>query len=305
MISYKNKTQKLLLISLLAFLSSCTGESPLTQSQLNTTAAALNVEDVWINNNYTDPYNIRVYYQWDQKLVDYNRFLFPPMQSKVLSVLEIVKKIWIDSYTTVGGEDFIKKIAPREIVLVGGVNRNSNGTITLGEAAGGKRITLFNTDLVEKTDRFNVTQFVHTIQHEYIHILNQQFPFDEKAYANITPTGYTSSWSDYSTADARKIGFITAYSRSNITEDFAEVAATMLTSTKIEYDKILFDVLNVPIKTPTPTGPKTEVTLDSQKSYDNLKAKEALIVAYFKNSFKMDFYKLRTVAEANTDIVVK
>jgi substrate import-associated zinc metallohydrolase lipoprotein len=304
MILYKNKIQKVLLFSILALLSSCTSESPLKPSQLDTTAQPQNTEDLWISNNYTDPYNIKVYYKWEQKLVDYNRFLYPPIQSKVISVLDIVKKIWINSYTTVGGVDFVKKIAPREIVLVGGINRNSNGTITLGEAAGGKRITLFNTDFVERTDRALVTQFVHTIQHEYIHILNQQFPFDEEAYAKLTPTGYTSSWADFTTLQARNIGFITAYSRSNISEDFAEMAATMLTSTKVEYDKILYNVLNVPAKTPTPTNP-TEITLESQKSYNNLKAKEALVVAYFKTAFKMDFYKLRAVAEANTDEVTK
>jgi hypothetical protein len=54
------------------------------------------------------------------------------------------------------------------------------------------KITLFETDNVNKKDRANVKRFVQTIQHEYIHILNQTRPFDEKTLAKITPTGYTN-----------------------------------------------------------------------------------------------------------------
>jgi substrate import-associated zinc metallohydrolase lipoprotein len=91
-----------------------------------------------------------------------------------------VQKIWLDSYKAIAGADFVKTIAPREFVLVGGINLNTTGTITLGLAEGGQRITLFETDNVNKKDRANVKRFVQTIQHEYIHILNQTRPFDEK-----------------------------------------------------------------------------------------------------------------------------
>ena len=37
--------------------------------------------------------------------------------------------------------------------MVGGINLNQSGTITLGLAEGGKRITFFNTDLVDLKDR--------------------------------------------------------------------------------------------------------------------------------------------------------
>jgi hypothetical protein len=49
------------------------------------------------------PYNINVQYKWNQNLVDNNRFLAPPLQSKVQPALEIVQKIWLDSYKAIAG----------------------------------------------------------------------------------------------------------------------------------------------------------------------------------------------------------
>lgn len=170
--------------------------------------------------------------------------------------------------------------------MVGGVNLNTTGTITLGLADAGQRITLFETDNVDKTDRENVKRFIKTIQHEYIHILNQTKPFDEKTLAKITPTGYTSNWYATSTAVANEEGFISDYARSNINEDFAEMAATMLINSKAEYQAILDGI-------------------EDEEAVANIKAKEAVVVKYFKDAFNMDFYKLRDEAEKNTNELTK
>ena len=279
---YKN----VLVLSSALFLGACASDEPLTESILDTTVPVKSPLDNWIDTNFLTPYDINVQYKWDQNVVDNNRYLFPPTQTKVQPALEIVQKIWLQSYSTIGGADFVKKIAPREFVLVGGVNLNTTGTITLGLADAGQRITLFETDKVNKTDRENVKRFIKTIQHEYIHILNQTKPFDEKTLAKITPTGYTSNWYATSTAVANEEGFISDYARSNINEDFAEMAATMLINSKAEYAAILAGIKDA-------------------KAVTNIKAKEAVVVKYFKDAFNMDFYKLRDEAEKNTNELTK
>ena len=218
-------------------------------------------------------------------MVDNNRFLYPPIQAKVQPVLEIVQKIWLESYKTVAGPNFVKNIAPREFVLVGGVNLNTTGTITLGLAEGGKRITFFETDNVDKKNRANIKRFLRTIQHEYIHILNQTKPFDEKSMATITPTGYSSAWYNTSDAVALEEGFLTAYAKSNINEDFAETAATILVSSKAEYAAILAAIV-------------------SPVARASIKSKEAIVVKYYKDAFNIDLYKLRDEAEKNTNDVI-
>lgn len=64
----------------------------------------------------------------------------------------------------------------------------------------------------------------------------------------------------------------------NIYEDFAETAATILTSSKAEYDAILAGVTDATAKA-------------------NIKAKEALVVKYYKEAFNIDFYALRDEAQ--------
>jgi substrate import-associated zinc metallohydrolase lipoprotein len=274
----------LLFLTIVA-LASCTGEDQVGESQLNYNQPIKTALDNWISINYLDTYNINVQYKWNQNTVDNSRYLFPPAVEKVQPALEIVQKIWLDSYKTIGGIDFVKKIAPREIVLVGGVNLNSVGTRTLGLAEGGQRVTLFETDYIDRTDRENIKEFIHTIQHEYIHILNQNKPFDEKAWAAITPVGYTADWYNYSIPSSNELGFITSYARSNINEDFAETASVILISSEAEYD----DFLN---------------NIQSDTAYFALIAKEALVVKYFKDAFDMDFYALRDEAEKNTNAVI-
>ncbi|MFG4002342.1 hypothetical protein B0A67_23295 [Flavobacterium aquidurense] len=279
------KTYKAALIAGVLLLASCAHEDQPTESRLDFSVPTKTDLDKWISTSFLDLYNINVYYEWDQNTVDNTRYLFPPKVEKVQPAMEVVKKIWIDSYTTIGGVNFVKKIAPREFVLVGGVNLNTNGTLTLGLAEGGQRITLFQVDNLNKKSRANVTQFIHTIQHEYVHILNQTKPFDEQAWSKLTPVGYTSTWYTEPIATSRNLGFVTSYARLNIYEDFAETAAAILTSSKAEYDAILASVTDATAKA-------------------NIKAKEALVVKYYKDAFNIDFYALRDQAQKNTDAVV-
>lgn len=274
----------LLIVGVLT-ITSCAHEDQPGESQLDYTQPTKTELDNWITANYLNTYNINAQYKWNQNTVDNNRFLFPPMVDKVKPALEVVKQIWLDSYTEIGGADFVKKVAPREIVLVGGVNSNTNGTRTLGIADSGQRITLFEVDYLNKTNRANVTEFVHTIQHEYVHILNQNKPFDEQAWQKISPGDYTGTWHLEVLATSRNLGFVTNYARNNIIEDFAETASTILTSTKAEYAAILASITD-------PVGRA------------KLQQKEAIVVQYYKDAFNIDFYALRDAAERNTTKVI-
>lgn len=263
----------------------CAHEDQPTETELDYTVKDKTVLDKWIDTSFLDPYNIKVYYEWNQNLVDNNRYLFPPTVEKVQPSLEVVKKIWIDSYSTIGGADFVKKISPREFVLVGGTNLNTTGTQILGLAEGGQRVTLFEIDYLNRKSRPDVTRFIHTIQHEYVHILNQTKPFDEQAWSKLTPSGYTASWYIQPEATSRNLGFVTSYARLNIYEDFAETASIILTSSKAEYDALLASVTNATAKA-------------------NIKKKEAIVVQYYKDNFNMDFYALRDEAQKNTDFII-
>jgi substrate import-associated zinc metallohydrolase lipoprotein len=264
----------------LLLINGCSEEKPLTESNLNTETPVLNNVDIYLRENFTTPYNIEVFYDWNPNKVDFNRFLFPPTVEKVVPAMEAIKTIWLDTYNEVAGENFVKLIAPREIVLIGGINLNPSGTITLGLAEGGKRITFFNTDLVDLKDKEELTRFVSTIQHEYTHILNQTVPYDRETYEAITPSGYTAQWFNESIATARELGFITDYARSNEDEDFAEMVTALLSNSNAEYNAIIDGI-------------------SSNQAKTDIRAKEALVVEYFKTEFNIDIYELQRVAAEN------
>ncbi|WP_430614969.1 substrate import-associated zinc metallohydrolase lipoprotein [Flavobacterium sp. JP2137] len=261
--------------------TSCSKEDSLGESRLSLEEAPKTELDQWIDANYRIPYNIRATYKWDQAMGNYDKLLYPPKLESVKPALEMVKKIWLDTYTEVGGASFVKKISPRELHIVGSYNVNNNGTIVLGEAGSGARITLFNADFVDRSKLDDIRQFVHTIHHEYVHILNQTKPYDKQAWSTITPGKYTSTW--YLITDvteSHELGFVTNYARLNVDEDIAETASYILMHTKVEYETFM-------------AGLSVTARALVQRKVD-------IVVEYYKSAFDMDFFELRDVAERNT-----
>src|SRR5687768_17411825 len=99
--------------------------------------------DTWLYNSFTAPYNIEVKYRWDNSEVDPYKNLVPPTVGKVQEVMEVVKRVWIDTYSDIAGADFIKQYCPKQFVLVGSGSYNFDGSTTLGTAEGGRKVLLY------------------------------------------------------------------------------------------------------------------------------------------------------------------
>ena len=270
----------------LGFSTSCTdGSDSVGESQIDTSVPILNDLDIWLRSEFVAPYNIEMLYKWDINDTDVDRFLHPPLESSVRPVAEALQKAWIEPYTQVGGADFIKKIAPRQFTLVGSFNYNPNSpTITLGVAEAGAKITLFNIDFLDFTDINSIKQPLKTVQHEYAHILNQNIPFDV-AYGQINPADYTAQWFNRSDAEARELGYITAYGSSQEGEDFVEMVSEMLTNSKEDFDAIVESISN-----------------EESKAF--IRQKEAMVVDYYKTNFDIDLYELQVIIDAATQELV-
>lgn len=235
--------------------------------------------DTYIYENFQKPYNINVTYRWKDSDFEFNKYLYPPTQAKVIPLLEAIRKIWIEPYEQVGGSDFIKSVAPRQISLNGGANYSSTGVKTVGFADNGARITLFEVDNFSLTSQRAKSVF-ETVQHEYCHIINYKKNFSDD-YKLITPNGYSSTWHLTTDAQAREEGFITAYSKANEMEDFAEMTMVMLTSSKTQFDAIINRVKDTTAK-------------------ENLRKKEKFVADYFKNEWNIDIYELQQIISTRT-----
>jgi substrate import-associated zinc metallohydrolase lipoprotein len=195
-------------------------------------------------------------------------------------------------------------------LLAGGYALNDDGTRTLGLASGGVQVTLYEVDFLHQEVE-SARQFIHTIQHEYVHIINQDTPFDELEFGAKSFADYNSLWYllDIDLQDngftidtyGNVLGFVTGYARSNIMEDFAETASYLLSHKPEEYQAMLAKVRSYENMTPAEReaiGLTTEFYKEG--GADIIERKVGLVKAYY-NALGIDFDELARVANKNAD----
>lgn len=272
----KNRFQIVaLLLVAVASLFSCSKSEDLGGSNIVISSAERNDLDKWLFDSFVSPLNIEVKYLWDDSELDLEKKLIPAEMDKVKPFMEVVKKVWIEPYTDtriVPDASFLKRYCPKQLVLVGSLSYNTDGTVTLGTAEGGRKIVLYDVNGFDKANMDQVVGMLHTMQHEFAHILHQNKMYPTE-FKTIT-TGYTSTWYNFTDAQSNLDGFITSYARSSTDEDFVEMIAAMLTMSKEEYDNKIKAIKSV-------TGRNA------------LRQKEAFVVTYFRDKYNINIYQLQ------------
>lgn len=238
--------------------------------------------DDWISTNYTTPYNMEIKYKWDRsELGEINKDVVPILESKVIPVLETIKSGWIDPYVAIKGGDFFKKYVQKQIYMVGSAQYNSNGSITLGVAESGRKVTLMVLNDFQKGNRSSVERILHTMHHEFGHILNQNIAVTSD-YQRITAGSYSATWFNIAEEDANSMGFISSYAMASKDEDFVEMLSIMLVDGEDRFQALL-------------------ATLEPDAQAKLLK-KKSIVISYLKSAFGIDFIALqnKVQAEINT-----
>lgn len=243
----------------------------------------LNETDHWIIDNYTSPYNMEVKYRWDQSELDLNRTLVPVKEEVVIPVMKVVREVWIKPYEQLAGANFIRAYSPKKYVLVGSPKYNPNdGTITLGEAEGGRKIVLYRLNWFDIHDRSLIQEIMKTVHHEFGHTLHQTVLYPEE-FKNITPGGYTTSWNNRTETEALGYGYVSPYASSGPDEDFVEMIARIAVYGPDWFEKKVADAAEM----------YKNASSASEFAYDPseaLRRKEAIVVDYMKNIWGVDFY---------------
>lgn len=185
--------------------------------------------DEWLYENFTVPYNINVVYRWDaaQMYTTLTARLVPVEMEAVKPMMAVIRDVWFEPYLLTAGETFLKQMTPKTIVLVGSPEYQ-NGSIKLGQAEGGCKILLLNTNYFDASVESSLKEVLHTIEHEFAHILHQTTMFD-KNFQSISAGYYTSEgWTSYSDEEAYELGFCSAYAMSGKDEDFVEVISRIM-----------------------------------------------------------------------------
>lgn len=226
---------------LLLGLVSCSEDDLSDESVINSMERERTPFDDWLDANFLNPYNINFKYLYDESETDMDYYTVPADYDASVIMAHILKYDCLEAYQEVAGVNFVRQYFPKEFVLVGSYMFRNNGTFALGTAEGGKKIILTGINNI-KSNMYNLSflneYYLHTIHHEFVHILNQTKDFPT-SFGQITGSGYVSDkWSEepYNKVDVYPTrGFVSDYAQSESKEDFAETVSTYLTDTDDEW----------------------------------------------------------------------
>src|SRR5690606_7618713 len=171
------------------------------------------------------------------------------------------------------GPTFIKTYTPKQFVLFGSHAYNSNGSVTLGTADGGRRVVLYDINNVNPNSPTDIKRRLRTIHHEFTHIVNQIVAIPP-SFREVT-TDHVADWTAAANTDAEalRLGFISQYSRSSFGEDFAETVAHLLIEGQAYYNQ--------------------RIAASSEDGAKKLRAKQTIVEDYYKQFFNIDFKELQ------------
>lgn len=237
---------KYTLLSISMILIACSNDEHFTASIFNIEKsidenAAGYAFDTWLHENYLEPYNLEFRYRMEDVGSDMNYNLVPVSFAKAQEMARLIKYLWFDVYGTVVGPEFLKENGPRIIHLIGSPAYNPmSGTMLLGTAEGGLKVTLFRCNELDSTDVDKMNEYYFkTMHHEFAHILHQKrnYPveFGLISQGKYNPLG----WQYRSPSEAASMGFVSPYAGSQNREDFVEIIANYLVKTDTQWNEIL------------------------------------------------------------------
>jgi substrate import-associated zinc metallohydrolase lipoprotein len=234
-----------LCIALMAgMFASCNEEDKLNPDSIygDETPPELNEFDKWLVKNYVNPYNVDFKYRLEDGESSMSHTLAPAEYEKSVAMAKLVKHLWFEAYDEARGVEFTRAYTPRIIHLIGSPAYNSEGTIILGTAEGGLKVTLY---MINYLDLDNIDfpslnyYYFKTMHHEFGHILHQTINYDP-AFKQISAAYYISGdWYLVSNSEAWQTGFVTPYAMNQYDDDFVETYAAYLTDSPYSWATIL------------------------------------------------------------------
>lgn len=220
----------IILTAMLIILSGCFPSEELNVPVKEPEDIPLSDLDIYINNNFLDEFNMAIRYKYEDRFVNPNEKAIPPRLSAVMPMLGFIQEFWIDPYLEVeNGEEFFRSHVPPEIVLLGGPIYNVDGTLTLGTADAGARITFTDVNSIDLDDEEWRNLQLNVVYHEFSHIVHQRYKLPP-GFETISPNGYSGPGSWYTLTDDEALirGYVSPYATLNPNEDFAETVAFYL-----------------------------------------------------------------------------
>ena len=197
--------------------------------------------DTFVKVNFQEPYNMRYLYRLQDIGSDMDYNLTPCSYDQCINLAVLNKYLWYDVYRDVVGDEFLKTYSPRVMHIIGSPAYNpTSGTIKLGTAEGGLKITLYNAESLVPSDLDNLNEyFFKTMHHEFSHILHQNINYPTDFNLISKPFYNTASWQDTPDSVALGQGFVSNYASSQAREDWVEIIANYIVKDSVTWANML------------------------------------------------------------------
>ncbi len=199
--------------------------------------------DSFCKRSFLEVYNVEFRYQMQDISSDMKFNLVPCSYDDAITMAVMVKYLWWDVYSKVtGSPEFLRMYGPRIICLIGSAGHNATGSVTLGVAQGGIKVTLHAINYVDPSNVATLNEYYFkTMHHEFSHILHQTKTYPAE-FRTISQGWYLpNGWEDRSEQEARSLGFTGNYGSSQEREDFVEIIANYIVKTDDEWASMLSD----------------------------------------------------------------
>lgn len=306
-ILYKIKIWVLVFFISPIIFTSCDDDDENTQFIPPAADTSSDVIDQYLQQNMLDKYNTAVRWKWEDRFIDDDYTATPVKRDVVIPVTQLVEYLWIDPYRSLGegGEKFMDKLFPPELVYIGSYIFKEDGTVLLGYAEGGARITLLNLNSFDLTDRDWLTNpgggILSTVHHEFTHLVHQNYGMPV-GFNTISEKYNGEGWSNnVSLADAIKLGMVRNYGTANEYEDFCEIVSHFLTMPKAEFEALFINQQS----TEGVTDPDEIAHIQELNAGRLLIAEKVSVVSdFYKNKFDINLYELRDKMEERINFVI-
>ena len=281
------KNIKYLAIALAITLSGCQ-ESDVPnpdKSAVNTDFGYQSQFDKFLKREFVTPYNIEILYKLPDVESNFNYSLVPSEYGKSVKLANLLKYLCLDAYNEIAPASFLKEVFPKQLVFVGSPGYNSNGTILLGTAEGGLKISLFNVNSLDVTNIAALNSlFFNTIHHEFAHVLHQRIPFSTDFQQLTYDAGHNyigDDWStDWAAGESLEAGFVSDYSSKSESEDFVELISHYVLAKEADWNTMLSNA-----------GPGGAI----------INSKMSIVKNYLINNWDIDIDELRAAVQNRYD----
>jgi substrate import-associated zinc metallohydrolase lipoprotein len=224
--------------------------------------------------------------------VDQTKRVAPPKRDAVIPMLDFLNDLWIEPFISVpNGGQFFRQHVPAEIIFIGSSIFNEDGTVTLGTADAGARITLTEVNDIDTENLNWIFRQLGTIYHEFAHIVHQRYNLPPN-FQQISPEGYTSagSWYNLTEEEALQRGFVSPYGTSSFNEDFAEIVAFLLYHPQF-YEIYMDDEPNC----------TTSACVARNEGRAKIRTKYSAILAHYEQVTGVDLLSVRDIIQQKLD----